>query len=221
LFGISRQAYYKTIKKAEKSLIREDVIIDMVIKIRKEQLNLGTRKIYHEIKSDLLTHGIKIGRDKLFEIMNKHNMLVRLKKRRAITTDSYHRFYKYPNLVKDYEPEAPNRLWVSDITYIRTQDKFIYLTMITDAYSKKILGWNLSNDLSASSNIISLKMAMQNNVSNIEGLIHHSDRGIQYYCDEYIKLMNNLAASNEVSFGTDGLTRRLIQLHRKRWGIYP
>lgn len=115
-------------------------------------------------------HSIKIGRDKLFKILNNYNMLVSLKKRRAITTNSYHRFYKYPNLIKEYEPDSPNKLWVSDITYIRTHDKFAYLTMITDAYSKKIIGWNLSNDLCSASNIKSLKMALRNNVSNIEGL---------------------------------------------------
>lgn len=137
LFGKSRQSYYKAINKEEKDIIKEDIIISIVRKIRKEQPNIGTRKIYHKIKPELEMHSIKIGRDKLFKILNNYNMLVSLKKRRAITTNSYHRFYKYPNLIKEYEPDSPNKLWVSDITYIRTHDKFAYLTMITDAYSKK------------------------------------------------------------------------------------
>lgn len=145
----------------------------------------------------LTAHSFQIGRDAMFDLLAERGLLVTKRKRRGpITTLSKHRFKKYPNIIRDFIPIAPNQLWVSDITYIRLVDGFAYLSLITDAYSRKIVGFYLSKDLSAQGSLRALKMALANN-PNIVGLIHHSDRGVQYCCDAYVKLLqdNNVKIS--------------------------
>jgi len=158
---------------------------------------MGTRKIYHLIKPDLESTGIKMGRDALFDMMDANNLKVTKRKRRHITTNSNHVFKKYRNLIKDVEPNAPNQIWVSDITYIRSGEKFLYLFLITDAYSKKIMGCKLADTLDSSHGVNSLQDAINNTCKPITGLIHHSDRGIQYCSKEYIKVLqeNNIKIS--------------------------
>jgi transposase InsO family protein len=127
----------------------------------------------------------------MYTLLAERGLLVTKRKRRGcVTTMSKHRFKKYPNIIRDFIPIAPNQLWVSDITYIHIADGFGYLSLITDAYSKKIVGFYLSKDLSANGPLQALKMALNAN-QNIAGLIHHSDRGVQYCCDAYVKLLNS------------------------------
>jgi transposase InsO family protein len=137
----------------------------------------------------LLKHQFKIGRDALFNLLSEKGMLIKKRKiKPCITTLSKHRFKKYPNIIRDFIPIAPNQLWVSDITYIHLQEGFAYLSLITDAYSHKIVGFYLNQDLSAKGPLKALSMALSNN-PNPKELIHHSDRGLQYCCDEYVKLL--------------------------------
>lgn len=157
--------------------------------IRKSKPKTGTRKLYIEINRKLSRYGINIGRDKLFELLRANNMLIRKRKRKAVTTYSKHWFRKYPNLIKGFTPIKANQLWVSDITYLETEVGFIYLFLITDAYSRKILGWNLSENLQAENAVYALEMALLNNTPSNEGLIHHSDRGIQYCSKLYVGLL--------------------------------
>ncbi len=131
---------------------------------------------------------IGIGRDAFFSVLREYGLLVRIRRRRAITTDSYHPYRKYPNLIKEFIPIAPNQLWVSDITYIIIGNGFGYLSLITDAFSRKIVGFCLHKTLSAQDTIIALKQALKNN-PNAQGLIHHSDRGVQYCCHEYVEIL--------------------------------
>ena len=131
-----------------------------------------------------------MGRDALFDLLASEHMLVQKRKRKHITTNSNHLYKKYPNLIKDYTPDAPNQLWVSDITYIRTQREFLYLFLVTDAYSKKILGYKLAKTLDSTHAVNSLQDAIRNTCQPITGLIHHSDRGIQYCSKDYIKVLN-------------------------------
>ena len=153
---------------------------------------MGTRKIYHLIKPDLEMSNIKMGRDALFDLVAENNLKVTRRKRRYITTNSNHVFKRYPNLIKDIVPETPNQIWVSDITYIRTtQNEFLYLFLITDAYSKKVLGYRLARSLESRHAVNSLQDAIKNNRQPISGLIHHSDRGIQYCSKEYIRVLND------------------------------
>jgi putative transposase len=151
---------------------------------------MGTRKIYHLIKPDLKRSNIKMGRDALFDLVVANNLQVTKRKRRHITTNSNHVFKRYPNLIRGLEPDRPNQIWVSDITYVKSEQEFLYLFLITDAYSKKILGCRLAKTLDSIHAVNSLQDAIKNISQPITGLIHHSDRGIQYCSKEYIKILN-------------------------------
>ena len=137
-------------------------------------------------------HHISIGRDAFFDLLSERKLLVRKRKRiKPITTFSDHWMRKYPNLIEGFYPTAPNQLWVSDITYVVVGDGFAYLSLITDAYSRKIVGFYISVDLSAEGCIKALKMALNNNPV-LGRLIHHSDRGSQYCCSDYVKILNDI-----------------------------
>jgi len=191
LFGLSRQAFYQYQKATEKVLIESHIVYQMVLNIRKDHPRMGTRKIYHMIKPDLQRFDIKMGRDALFDLIAENNLKVTKRKRRYVTTNSNHVFKRYPNLIKDLEPDRPNQIWVSDITYIRTShQEFLYLFLITDAYSKKVMGYQLARSLDGIHAVKALQDAIKNCCQSISGLIHHSDRGIQYCSKEYIKVLN-------------------------------
>lgn len=162
-----------------------------MLRYRKLQKCIGTRKLLGEMEFFLSSHHFKIGRDAMFDLLSERGLLIKKRKRRGcVTTLSRHRFKKYPNIIRGFIPIAPNQLWVSDITYIHVGNDFAYLSLITDAYSRKIVGFYLSKDLSANGSLVALKMALAGNLSR-EGLIHHSDRGVQYCCDVYVKLLDD------------------------------
>ena len=191
LLGYSRQSYYQGIKFIQIKAYEADVIIEEVLRYRKLQKRIGTRKLLELMGVFLKEHNFQIGRDAMFNLLAEHGLLVTKRKRRGfITTLSKHRFKKYPNIIRNFIPIAPNQLWVCDITYIHLSDGFAYLSLITDAYSKKIVGFYLSKDLTANGPLQALKMALKAN-PNISGLIHHSDRGVQYCCDAYVKLLES------------------------------
>lgn len=190
LFGVSRQAYYNDMRTKEKRCLETQVVLQHVKAVRTIHPRMGCRKIYELIKSDLQEAGIKLGRDKLFELMSDNEMLIRKRRKRVWTTNSYHSFRKYRNLIKEYIPYKANQLWVSDITYIKVEQEYYYLFLITDAYSKKIVGYKLARTLEAKHALESLTRAI-NKAKNIEGLIHHSDRGIQYCSHKYVKLLQD------------------------------
>ena len=191
MLGYSRQAYYQQKKQSEKESLQYDLLITEVLEIRKTQKRLGTRKLLYKLESFIENHQIAIGRDAFFNLLSERNLLVRKRKRRKpITTFSDHWMRKYPNLIEGFYPTAPNQLWVSDITYIVVGDGFAYLSLITDAYSRKIVGFYLSIDLSAEGCIRALEMALNNNPV-LGRLIHHSDRGSQYCCSDYVKILND------------------------------
>jgi transposase InsO family protein len=190
LLGNSRQAYYQGVKYQQKEAFQDDLIIEEVLQYRKHQKRLGTRKLLEEMEAFLELHCFKIGRDAMFTLLDERGLLVRKRKRKGpLTTFSRHRFKKYPNLIREFIPTGPNQLWVSDITYIHVGDRFAYLSLITDAYSRKIVGFYLCEDLTAEGPLTALKMALKNNPVRPE-LIHHSDRGVQYCCDKYVKLLS-------------------------------
>ena len=144
LFGRTRQAWYKQQHAGDSTDIGDAVVLEQVRELREDMPRLGTRKLLHMLAPELQRHSIQIGRDKFFDLLGEHGMLVRRRKRRkAITTDSNHPFYKYPNLVKDMDIARPHQVWVSDITYLRLTDGFGYLSLVTDACSRKIVGYCL------------------------------------------------------------------------------
>lgn len=190
LLGYSRQAYYQFQKQQEKEAFQSELIVQEVLKHRKLQKRIGGRKLFGMMNSFLHQHAIGMGRDAFFDVLRAYGLLVRIRKRKAKTTDSNHPYRKYPNLIKEFIPIAPNQLWVCDITYIVMGDGFGYLSLITDAYSRKIVGFCLHKTLSAQGTIAALKQALKNN-PNTKGLIHHSDRGVQYCCHEYVEILQS------------------------------
>lgn len=190
LFGVTRQAYYEATAHAERTTISNMVVLTLVKEIRLQMPFLGTRKLLHVLEPKLMEHGIKLGRDQLFNLLRFHGLLIRRRKRIVRTTDSNHIYKRYPNLIKALTLTGPEQLWVSDITYIRTMEGFSYLSLITDAYSRKIVGYSLHPTLEATGCL----KALENAISSWKRLspfylIHHSDRGIQYCCNEYTEVL--------------------------------
>ncbi len=158
------------------------------MKVREKQKRLGGRKLL-SIISPLLPVGENIGRDAFYDLLGRNGMLVRKRRTRAFTTNSFHWLHKYPNLIKDFIPQAPHQLWVSDITYIKTAAGFAYLYLITDAYSRKIVGWHLSETMEAQNALEALYMALSQLPASTKEIIHHSDRGIQYCSSKYVSCL--------------------------------
>jgi transposase InsO family protein len=189
LFGRSRQAYYQRNKYNYKEEVKEEILLQLVEKQRELMPKLGGRKLLELIQPRLPTE-LSIGRDSFFDFLRCHGLLVGKRRRRVKTTYSNHWLRKYPNLIKEFVPTRSNQLWVSDITYVETVSGFVYLNLITDAYSRKIVGWAIGETLEAKYTIEALKMALKQIPKGSEGLIHHSDRGVQYCCGDYVKILN-------------------------------
>ena len=166
----------------------EQQIINIVSEKRKSLPREGVRKLVKSLDNEFNKANLKIGRDTLFRVLRKHNMLTLRKKTSARTTNSYHRFYKYNNMIKDMEVTRSNQVWVSDITYIRTVKGFCYLALITDMHSRKIVGYDLSDSLELKGCVRALNKAIYQ-AKNIKGLVHHSDRGIQYCSNVYTQIL--------------------------------
>lgn len=193
-FGVTRQAYYQNSWKAIDTSIEEELLIQQIKEIRKNHRRMGTRKLYEKLTPFMQEHSIKIGRDALFNLVAANHLQVRRRKRRIQTTQSFHWLRKYPNLIRDFVPTAPNQLWVSDITYWKINDKqHLYISFITDAFSHKIVGYHIAETLEAVESIKALKMALSTfeRAENHSQLIHHSDRGIQYCSKDYVKLLQD------------------------------
>lgn len=164
-------------------------IVEMVKKKRKLHKRKGSVKVHGELKPDFLSTGIKCGRDKFLNILREENMLIHPRKRFVRTTNSKHKFRTYTNLIVDLDINRAEQVFVSDITYIRTKKGFLYLFLITDAYSKQIMGWELSDNLRTISAIKALRMAIGHRRYPDRSLIHHSDRGLQYCNPAYIAVL--------------------------------
>jgi len=193
-FGITRQAYYQNGWKGIDICIEEDILLSEVSAIRKNHQRMGTRKLYDKLQPFMLEHKIKMGRDALFDLLASNYMLVRKRKRRIHTTQSHHWLRKYTNLIHGFTPTAPNQLWVSDITYWKILEGHVYISFITDAFSRKIVGYHVAQTLETVETIQALKMALSGFSTEPEShfqLIHHSDRGVQYCSHEYVKLLQD------------------------------
>ena len=188
MFGYSRQAFYKQQQLQFASLSKTKLIIEQVLHIRKQQPKCGGRKLLCMLQPFFIQHDIVIGRDAFFNLLAKNKLLVRNKKRRMNTTNSKHFFYRYPNLAAGFTPLHAHELWVADITYIPVQDRFAYLHLITDAYSRKIVGFHVSDNMRVESSVLALQKALDQKPADAI-VIHHSDRGMQYCSNEYVKLL--------------------------------
>jgi transposase InsO family protein len=188
LFGFSRQAWYDNRTRQSGLQMQEVFILKQAKELREEHKRMGAEKLLLLLEPVFEEHQIKYGRDKFFNLLGEHGLLVRRRKRGPKTTNSNHFYRKYPNLIRDIQLLNAGRLWVSDITYLRTGMGFVYLSLITDAYSKKIVGWCLWPDLTSEGALNALKMATSGEGIK-QGLIHHSDRGIQYCCNDYVNYL--------------------------------
>lgn len=190
--GMSRQAYYQQLKAEKACLAKDQQVAQLVRQIRARQPRIGTRKLHHLLHHPLAHAGIKMGRDALFRVLKRAHLLVAPPRAFHKTTNSFHRFYKHPNLLKPSADiviaDAPEKVWVADITYLPTQGKYVYLSLVTDAYSRKIVGYHVHDSLQTEEVAQALKMALHTRHSQ-DKLIHHSDRGIQY-CSSYYQALH-------------------------------
>lgn len=210
LFGITRQAYYQRFQREEFIGIEQELVIKEVIKIRENHPRIGTRKLYIMLESFMLAHQIKMGRDALFDLLSAYQLLIRRRKRKISTTQSHHWLRKYPNLIRDFVPTAPNQLWVSDITYWKPNDQVFYISLITDAYSHKVVGHNLAQTLEAMESIKALKKALLT-IKKGQNLTHHSDRGTQYCSSNYVKLLQDYGLKISMTESGDPLENAVAE----------
>jgi putative transposase len=171
--------------------LEREKVLNLVLKYRKTLPKTGTLKLYEYLQPKLMEINIKMGRDALNDLLRSRGMLIRKTKRFHITTDSKHFFYKSPNLLTDKKIIHSEQVFVSDITYIKTDKGHAYLALVTDAYSRKIMGWSLQYNMKVSMVKEALEMAYKNCIFNHKNIIHHSDRGIQYCCPDYSQYAEN------------------------------
>jgi putative transposase len=186
--GISRQAYYKRVGCERRRQEQHATVVAMVTDERRNQPRIGTRKLHHMLHEPLQGKGIKIGRDAMFEVLRKASMLVRPLRAYHKTTNSRHFYRRHPNLLKDgpakVVPTGCEQVWVADLTYLRTRQQMVYVSLVTDAYSRKIVGWHVHDGMATEQVSHALRMALRGRQTS-QPLVHHSDRGIQYCSFEY------------------------------------
>lgn len=186
-------------------------MLQLVAEVRALHPAMGVRKLYSIIQQQMQEQRIQVGRDALFNLLRENGWLLRKRRRKTITTWSKHPFRKYRNLIREFTPTAPNQLWVSDITYLKTQQGFVYLSLITDAYSRKIVGYDLSNNLESVNALQALHMALHSIPASLTSLIHHSDRGIQYCSHDYVRLLQQHSIQISMTENGDPLENAIAE----------
>lgn len=221
--GMSRQNYYQNRRQRQRRQVDEDLVVELVLRERRLQPRLGGRKIYHLIKAELVKAGVRIGRDRLFEVLESRELLLApVKSQWPCTTRSSHYLPVFKNRIKDLNIDAPNEVWVSDLTYIRTEEGFMYLALITDRFSRKIVGHDLDDTLEVIGSLRALDQA-------IGGLpqgatpIHHSDRGSQYCCHEYIQKITeanlSMSMTEEDHCAENAQAERMNGILKQEYGL--
>jgi transposase InsO family protein len=191
---MSRQNYYRQQRRRQRRQVDEELIVELVQAERQLQPELGGRKVLVRIQLGLEEGGIQIGRDRFFELLRSHNLLIQRKKRRQKTTESRHSFRIYRNRYKDLEVSEAHQAWLADLTYIRTEEGFVYLSQISDASTHKIIGYEASDRLEAEGCLVSLEQALRQ-LPEGKRPLHHSDRGIQYCCSDYLEKLQHRGLS--------------------------
>jgi len=186
-FGITYQAHNQMKLRQLRRVLEEALVLNRVREIRQELPKIGVRKLHYLLQDFYQTHGIAMGRDRLFELLRSHNLLVRRKRKPTRTT--FPGGIRSENLLVSTTISGPNQAWVVDITYIATDEGYLYLALITDLYSRKIIGSDLSNSLSLEGALRAMRRAIAHAGGKVEGLIHHSDHGTQYTSRDYLALL--------------------------------
>ena len=204
--GMSRQAYYQGQQREGARSVRAQAVVQLVKGWRLRQPRLGTRKLHHLMREPLKQAGIELGRDAMFDVLRNAGMLVPTRRAYHKTTDSHHRFRRHPNLVKKGSEQIKvtrsEQLWVADITYLPTADKFVYVSLVTDAHSRKIVGWHVHASLQTEEVAQAMKMALRSRQTQ-QTLVHHSDRGIQYCSTYYQELHRSHGVQCSMTDGYD------------------
>lgn len=200
MLGISRQAIYQREKRAIERTTELKPVKELVLQYRRFMSRLGTRKLYHLIKPELESRGIKLGRDGLFDYLRAADLLIKPRRSYTKTTFSKHWMRKHPNLLKEMIADRPEQVFVSDITYLESEEGIHYLSLVTDAFTRKIMGYEVSREMKSGDVVKALKMAIGARQTG-NPLIHHSDRGLQYCSGDYQQV---LAANDIRPSMTDG-----------------
>ena len=223
LFGKSRQGWYKIHLRGNANRLQEELVLQWVHDIRIVLPRIGGIKLYSMIKDRLAQHNMKMGRDGLYKLLRKNELLIVPRRKYVRTTQSWHRFKKWPDLLQNFQPDGPGQVWVSDITFLRTQSGFIYLSLVTDAYSRVIVGYHLSQHLKASGCIAALNKALKRRQNPFTALIHHSDRGIQYCCDDYVQILQthgiNISMTQSGSPYDNAIAERINGILKQEFGL--
>ena len=221
--GMSRQNYYARHSRRQRRSVEGQLVAGLVQRERRLQPRLGTRKLYHLLKPELEQAGVRIGRDRMFEELRKRGLLLEpVPAEYPHTTQSYHNLPVFRNVVKDLEVKAPNEVWVSDLTYLRTLEGYLYLALITDKYSRKIVGWNVGENLEAVGCTLALERALEE-LPPQSRPIHHSDQGSQYCCHEYVRrlehrgLQVSMTESNHCA--ENALAERMNGILKQEYGL--
>jgi putative transposase len=220
--GMSRQNFYKGRKVRERTWVDESLVLELIRRERAVHPRIGGRKLLFLIGGDLESAGVEIGRDRFFALLLRHDLLIRRKRRGAKTTDSWHGFGVYPNLAKGMEVTGPHQLWVADITYIRTAEGFIFLSLVMDVFSRAIVGYDSSDSLEMEGALAALTMA-QKQLPEGSRTVHHSDRGSQYCCRAYVAKMKSrqmeISMTEENHCYENGKAERLNGIMKQEYGL--
>ena len=221
--SLSRQNYYARRRQRKRRVVDGELVAGLVKRERRLQPRLGTRKLYHMLRSELAAAGVHLGRDRMFEELRRRELLLeRLPAQYPHTTQSYHNLPVFGNVIKNREVKAPNEVWVSDLSYLRTREGFVYLALITDKYSRKIVGWNVGKNLEAAGCVRALERALAE-LPKESKPIHHSDQGCQYCCHEYVERL--LKRGLEISMTQDNhcaenaLAERMNGILKQEYGL--
>jgi len=220
---MSRQNYYARHRHRQRREVDGQLVEKLVQQERQEQSRLGTRKLYHLLKPKLAKVGVRMGRDRMFEELRKRGLLLEpVPAQYPRTTQSYHNLPVFGNVIKDLEVTAPNQVWVSDITYLRTRESFVYLALITDKYSRKIVGWHAGDSLEAVGCVRALESALSE-LPKGSAPIHHSDQGSQYCCHEYVNRLQEsglrISMTQTDHCAENALAERMNGILKQEYGL--
>ena len=199
------------------------IIKELITPIRQKMMRYGGKKLYLDIKDDFLKNDIKMGRDKFIHFLKYHNLLIKKTKLYHVTTDSKHGFYKSKDLLANLEIKHAEQVFVSDITYIKLASQHAYLALVTDVYSKKIMGYKIDTNMKVQLVKEALKMAVKNRIYTNKNLIHHSDRGIQYCCPDFAELAKSknitLSTTQNSSPYENAVAERINGILKQEFGL--
>ena len=220
---MTRQNYYARRKQRQRRAVDADLIVGLVKRERQLQPRLGTRKLYHMLKGEMEGAGVRIGRDRLFEELRKRALLLEpIRARYPHTTQSYHNLPVFGNVIKGTKLSGPNQVWVSDLSYLRTVEGFLYLALITDKYSRKIVGWHVGDNLEAVGCVRALDHALAE-LPEAQKPVHHSDQGSQYCCHEYVRRLQErglpISMTETNHCAENALAERMNGILKQEYGL--